>query len=193
MKRIMKTRFLMILLAAGLLASCSEEDNPVGKFNGSGELIVDIRQPVSTEDFNRCAVGYGWREAETHEIMNDGTVATKDYWEGMIGGGPSSYEFGDGKATLFVYMDAYPADVHLDYTMQYDETTGKVYFDDKEAFTVLAVSPEEIRIVKWAGVRGGDNTKIYLYIVLQRLTDEQLQKVKEIYTTTKEDLDNWFK
>ena len=105
----MKTKFLMILLAAGLLASCSEEDNPVGKFNSSGEFIVDIKQPVSAEDFSRCAVGYGWREAETYEIMSDGTVAKKDYWEGMCGGGPLSYEFGEGRATLFVYMDAYPS------------------------------------------------------------------------------------
>ena len=182
----------MLLLAAGLLASC-DKDNPLGEYNSSGEFVVNDREIVSADEFSRYALGYGWREAETYEIKDDGTAMEQPYWEGRVGGGPEFYEFGEGKATRFVYLDAYPADAHFDYTMQYDETTGRVYFDGREAFTVLNVSSQKIWIVKPGGVRGGDNKKIYLYIVLQRLSDEQLQKVRETYTTTKEELDNWFK
>ena len=82
-----------------------------------------------------------------------------------------------------MYLDWAPGDARLKQQMRYDETTGKVYFDGKEAFTVLSATENEIKIVKFAAIRGSDNAKIYLYIILSKLSDEQLQYYKDNYTS----------
>lgn len=37
--------------------------------------------------------------------------------------------------------------------------------------------------MKFAAIRGSDNAKIYLYIILSKLSDEQLQYYKDNYTS----------
>ena len=175
----------MVLLAAVMMTGCSDE---LGEFNENGEFVVKGNNPPSKTDFLRIVDGYGWLEAETHEVTSDGKWKSEDYWNNRVGGAPSAYAFSGNTATRFVWLDAVPASVYYDRPLRYDEASGKVYFGDNEAFTVIFASDEVITIVKPGGIRGGDNSKIYLYIKLRRMTAEELKECQERYWVNGDDI-----
>lgn len=176
----------MMLLAAVMVTGCSSDE--LGEFNAEGNFVVKGNNPPSKTDFLRIVDGYGWLEGETHEVTSDGKLMSEDYWNGRVGGGPSAYAFSGNTATRFVWLDAVPASVYFERSLRYDEASGKVYFGDNEAFTVISASDEEITIVKFGGIRGGDNSKIYLYIKLRRMTAEELKTRQERYWVNGDDI-----
>ena len=195
----MKVKVIAMLLVAtvGLLTSCSKDDDtkdpvicPVGLPDDNGVIERDPT-PVSLALVNQYTIGYGWREAETHEMNDDGTYQKRNYWEGMEGAGPERYEFGEGTVTCYVYIDALPADGFYKRSLRYDETTGEVFFDENKIFTVLSANEQEIRVVKLGGLRDdnhGGMKQIFLYVVLRRMTDEQLQETRDTYTTNLDEI-----
>lgn len=195
----MKVKVIAMLLIAtvGLLTSCSKDDDtkdpvicPV-VLPDDNDIIERDPTPVSLALFNQYTIGYGWCEAETHEMNNDGTYQKQNYWEDMDGGGPERYEFSEGVVTCYIYVDALPADGFYKRSLRYDETTGEVFFDENKVFTVLSANEQEIRVVKLGGLRGdnhGGMKQIFLYVVLRRMTDEQLQETRDIYTTNLDEI-----
>ena len=195
----MKVKVITMLLVAtvGLLTSCSKDDDtkdpvicPV-VLPDDNDIIERDPTPVSLALFNQYTIGYGWCEAETHEMNNDGTYQKQNYWEDMDGGGPERYEFSEGVVTCYIYVDALPADGFYKRSLRYDETTGEVFFDENKVFTVLSANEQEIRVVKLGGLRGdnhGGMKQIFLYVVLRRMTDEQLQETRDIYTTNLDEI-----
>ena len=108
----------------------------------------------------------------------------------MVGGSPSTYEFTKDEFTEFFDADAYPADAYVKGIMRFDQSTGQVVFGRGSnlyyQFTVLSASENEIVVVKNGGVKDsplGGMMTVYLYVILHRLTDEELQKVKTKYHT----------
>lgn len=176
----------MVLLAAVAMTGCSSDE--LGEFNANGDFVVKGNNPPSKDEFQRIVDGYGWREDETHEVTRDGKWSSEDYWNNRVGGAPSSYAFSSNTATRFVWLDAVPASVYYDRPLRYDEASGKVYFGDNEAFTVISASDDEITIVKPGGIRGGDDSKIYLYIKLRRMTAEELKAHQEKYWVNGDDI-----
>ena len=158
----------------------SEES--LGMFEEKGNFVLANSNPPSNEALLSILSGYGWRETSTHEITSTGQYLMREYWEDIVGGAPRSYEFERDAVTSYIYLDWAPADAYHQ-QMRYDEATGKVYFDNGEAITVLSATADEVRIVKFAGVRGADNTRIYHYIILTKLTPDELQYYKDHYTT----------
>ena len=200
---VMKVKVIAMLMVAtiGLLTSCSkdeESNNPVNFPDDNGVVEPDENgviekdpTPVSSALFNQYTIGYGWHEAETHEINDDGTYQKRDYWEDMVGGAPESYEFGEGTVTCYISIDHLFADCYYKRTLRYDETTGEVFFNEYKAFTVLSANEQEIRIVKSGGVRDdqkGGMVEVFLYVILRRMTAEQLQETREIYTTNLDEI-----
>ena len=195
----MKVKVITMLLVAtvGLLTSCSKDDDtkdpvicPV-VLPDDNDIIERDPTPVSLALFNQYTIGYGWCVAETHEMNNDGTYQKQNYWEDMDGGGPERYEFSEGVVTCYIYVDALPADGFYKRSLRYDETTGEVFFDENKVFTVLSANEQEIRVVKLGGLRGdnhGGMKQIFLYVVLRRMTDEQLQETRDIYTTNLDEI-----
>ena len=159
----------------------SEES--LGMFDENGNFVLANSNPPSNEALLSILSGYGWHEAYTHEITSTGQYLLREYWEDMVGGAPRSYEFERDAVTSYIYLDWAPADAYYHQQMRYDEAMGKVYFDNSEAFTVLSATADEVRIVKFAGIRGADNTRIYHYIILTKLTPDELQYYKDHYTT----------
>ena len=159
------------------------------------EAFVSKHQEASAADFEKYAIGFGWVEIETHRIEGTGIISEKDFWEGMVGGSPSIYEFAKGEFTEFFDSDAYAADVYVKGIMRFDQNTGQIVFGRGNKlyhqFTVLSASEKEIVVVKNGGVTrnplGGMMT-VYLYVILKRLTDEELQDVKTKYHTYIRDL-----
>ena len=46
--------------------------------DADGSIEVKAQKSISASDFIRCVSGYGWREAETHEVYDDGTLQEED-------------------------------------------------------------------------------------------------------------------
>ena len=165
-------------------------DPAMRKYPVDIEAFVSKHQEASAADFEKYAIGFGWAEIETHRIEGTGNISEKNYWEGLIGGSPSKYEFAKDEFTEFYYADAYPADVYVKGSMRFDQNTGQVDFgrgdNFSHQFTVLSASEKEIVVVKNGGVTRnplGGMMNVYLYVILQRLTDEELQMVKTKYHT----------
>lgn len=69
LKRAFKT-IGIFLSAIFLLASCSSDDEPLGKFDETtGEFVVAMQEKVPESQFMQKVVGHGWYEAELHELM----------------------------------------------------------------------------------------------------------------------------
>ena len=166
----------LMLLAVTMLTACSSDDDMTFSFDSEGEIIV---KPISESEFNRCVLGSGWIETERHDINVDGTYNKKNHYdrdEYVIGGSaPLSYEFSEGKVTI--YWGASLETGFSEGSMLYYEKTNDLYFGNIDRYKVLSVSNQEIRLA----YRGSDSERRYgLYIVLRRLTDEELQHTKEV-------------
>ena len=165
-------------------------DPAMRKYPVDIDAFVSKHQEASAADFEKYAIGFGWAEIEAHRIEGTGNISEKNYWQEMIGGRPSFYEFTKDEFTEFFDSDAYGADVYVKGIMRFYQSTGQVDFDRGNKlyhqFTVLSASEKEIVVVKNGGVTrnplGGMMT-VYLYVILKRLTDEELQDVKTKYHT----------
>jgi hypothetical protein len=165
-----------MLLAVTMLAGCNSEDDMTFSFDSDGEIIVN---PISASEFNRSVLGCGWAEIERHDINADGTYNKKNHNnrdENEIGSGaPNRYEFSEGKVTT--YWSGSMETGFFEAPMHYDEKTNKLYFGDNDLYKVLSVNNQEIKLVS----RGGDSEMRYgWYVILRRLTDEELQHTKEV-------------
>lgn len=177
---------LSLALGAAVMASCSSDDDK--------EVIVPQKEskPLSLAEFNKIALGYGWVEAETHEILDNGEVDTKDFYEGREGDKPKSYEFRNDTATTFVYLEKTRVNAFYDRKLHYDETTGKVYFDDIERFKVLSADEQEIIVDKLYAVREnelGYHKDIYHRVRLTKMTANELQATKRSYWINGDDIE----
>ena len=166
-------------------------DPAMRKYPVDIDAFVSKHQEASAADFEKYAIGFGWAEIEAHRIEGTGNISEKNYWLEMIGGsGASYYEFAKDEFTKFYKTYIYPTGGYVKGIMRFDQSTGQVDFDRGDSFyhhfTVLSASEKEIVVVKNGGVTrnplGGMMT-VYLYVILHRLTDEELQKVKTKYHT----------
>ena len=136
---------------------------------------------VTSGDFIRNAVGYGWREVEAYEVDDSGQ---KYNGENALSCGVPSSTFEFGPESLTEYCDAVPYRVYYDRSMQYDGSSNKVYANGEELFTLLSLDGGTMLAVKKAGVRddhsGGMKT-VYHYVVLSRITEEILQETRDNY------------
>ena len=199
---IKRTLIFSILLASIVLTSCSRDDDygfsmvnnvDTRVSDADGSVAVTAKKSISASDFIRCVSGNGWREAETHEVYDDGTLQEEDYWRRMVGGGPDEYVFGDNTVTRFAYIDAIPCLAYFKQTFTYDENTNQVSFNGDYYFTVLSIneSGTEVRIIKKGGVRddkAGGLKQVYLYVVLKRLSDSEVEALWENYWVNGNDL-----
>ena len=185
----MKKLLLATLAASLLLGACSKDDDEL-VFQ-----ILDDTRPVpykydklSASEFKKLFIGYGWKEAETHEINLDGTINKEDYWKDMVGGGPYTYEFTDTVIIDYLFADAIPANISVPYAYTYDETTNSVYYTNGGYFwfSIVHVSSMEVTIIKRAGVKAESYSNklrpVYHYVTLKRLTDSELEQVRNSHT-----------
>ena len=175
-----------LVLGAVIMVSCSSDDDK--------EVVVTKKEskPLSLAEFNKIALGYGWVEAETHEILDNGKVDTKDFYEGRTGDKPKSYEFSHETATTFAYLENPGVNAFYNRELHYDETTGKVYFGDIERFTVLSADEKEMIVDKLYAVREnelGYHKDIYHRVRLTKMSANELQNTKRNYWVNGDDVD----
>ena len=175
-----------LVLGAVVMVSCSSDDDK--------EVVVTKKEskPLSLAEFNKIALGYGWVEAETHEILDNGKVDTKDFYEGREGYKPKSYEFSHETATTFVYLENPGVNAFYNRELHYDETTGKVYFGDIERFMVLSADEKEMIVDKLYAVREnelGYHKDIYHRVRLTKMTANELKATKRSYWINGDDIE----
>jgi hypothetical protein len=73
--------------------------------------------------------------------------------------------------------------------MQYE--ANKIYVGNNEKFTLISVDDTEIRAIEKAGLiddHAGGMKTVYHYVVLQRMTDKELQETRDTYWVNAKDL-----
>ena len=115
--------FFISLLCVVFFAACDKEEiYPTFSFDENGECYIPDISNISMEEFKSSVVGYGWKHVITHEIGSDGKCSTKDYYEGLDGGGSSQYYFESSESLKeYMYVDAFPANGYLTYAYEYED------------------------------------------------------------------------
>lgn len=177
----------LALLAMVLLSACNSDDD-MFTFDSKGEVVV---KPISADEFNKCALGHGWKETGMYAVYGDGSYDKEEYYRKMKLGYVSydKYEFSEGKAIVYMSNFMEPS-TYYESSMRYDETTNKVYFNDIERFKVVSVSTDEIRLIRHITPYEDEaaRTVIGYYTVLRRLTDEELLATREGHFVKESDM-----
>ena len=175
--------FIITLLCTVTFAACNKEDiYPTFAFDENGECYTPDADYISMEEFNSSVVGYGWKHVITHEIDGNGKCSTKDYYEDLIGGGPSQYYFETSSSLKeYMYVDAFPAHGYFTYSYNYEEG-NRVSQDGHLVMRIISLKGDIMKIIEYLGIRA-DGIKIYGYSTYKRMSSEELTKVQNTYPT----------
>lgn len=175
--------FIIALLCAVAFASCNKEDiYPTFSFDENGECYIPDISNISMEEFKSSVVGYGWKHVITHEIGSDGKCSTKDYYEGLDGGGPSQYYFESSESLKeYIYADAIPAHGYFTYAYEY-ENGNRVSNNGNLVMRIVSLKGDVMKIIDYLGIRA-DGVKIYGYSTYRRMSSGELTEVQNAYPT----------
>ncbi len=183
MKTMKLHSFIIALLCAVSFASCDKEDiYPTFSFDTNGECYIPDVANISTEEFESSVVGYGWKHVITHEIGSDGKCSTKDYYEDLIGGGPSQYYFESSESLKeYMYVDAFPAHGYFTYAYEY-ENGNRVSNNGNLVMRIVSLKGDIMKVIDYLGIRA-DGVNIYGYSTYKRMSSKELTEVQNAYPT----------
>lgn len=173
--------FIISLLCVVFFAACNKEDvYPTFSFDENGECYIPDISNISMEEFESSVVGYGWKHINTHEIGSDGKCSTKDFYEDLVGGGPSQYYFELSKSLKeYIYADAIPAHGYLTYAYKY-ENGNRVSNNGNLVMRIVSLKGDVMKIIDYLGIRA-DGVKLYGYSTYRRMSSKELKEVQNAY------------
>ena len=173
--------FIISLLCVVFFAACNKEDvYPTFSFDENGECYIPDISNISMEEFESSVVGYGWKHINTHEIGSDGKCSTKDYYEDLVGGGPSQYYFESSESLKeYIYADAIPAHGYLTYAYEYEDG-NRVSNNGNLVMRIVSLEGDVMKIIDYLGIRA-DGVKLYGYSTYKRMSSGELTKVQNAY------------
>ena len=173
--------FIISLLCVVFFAACNKEDvYPTFSFDENGECYIPDISNISMEEFESSVVGYGWKHINTHEIGSDGKCSTKDFYEDLVGGGPSQYYFESSKSLKeYIYADAIPAHGYLTYAYKY-ENGNRVSNNGNLVMRIVSLKGDVMKIIDYLGIRA-DGVKLYGYSTYRRMNSGELKEVQNAY------------
>lgn len=173
--------FIISLLCVVFFAACNKEDvYPTFSFDENGECYIPDISNISMEEFESSVVGYGWKHINTHEIGSDGKCSTKDYYEDLVGGGPSQYYFESSESLKeYIYADAIPAHGYLTYAYKY-ENGNRVSNNGNLVMRIVSLKGDVMKIIDYLGIRA-DGVKLYGYSTYRRMNSGELKEVQNAY------------
>lgn len=173
--------FIISLLCVVFFAACNKEDvYPTFSFDENGECYIPDISNISMEEFESSVVGYGWKHINTHEIGSDGKCSTKDYYEDLVGGGPSQYYFESSESLKeYIYADAIPAHGYLTYAYKY-ENGNRVSNNGNLVMRIVSLKGDVMKIIDYLGIRA-DGVKLYGYSTYRRMSSKELKEVQNAY------------
>lgn len=163
-----------------------------------GCCVLKGVSPIAKDVVLSKVVGYGWQSIGTYEIQDNGKLSKNEYWKDRIGGGPTHYCFESSQQLVqYYYVDAKPAWCFQRMSWSYDPTNGFILcgkedkLDIKERYRQILKLEESggtilMYTLQKKGVKNdgkGGYEPFYAMIVYKRMTDEDLKKMKESYTT----------
>lgn len=183
MKTMKLHSFIIALLCAVSFASCDKEGiYPTFSFDANGECYIPDAANISTEEFKSSVVGYGWKHVITHEIGSDGKCSTKDYYEDLIGGGPSQYYFESSESLKeYMYVDAFPAHGYFTYAYEY-ENGNRVSNNGNLVMRIVSLKGDIMKVIDYLGIRA-DGVNIYGYSTYKRMSNKELTEVQNAFPT----------
>ena len=139
---------------------------------------------IPQKDFLEMVRGYGWQEISFHKINEDGT-----YNENVgltLGGMPlHCYEFNSsGNIVTDYWRNTNPSQGKREDHFMYSYQNNMVYIGHRAEFQVISIEGDRMKAVKRLHVHSdklGEYWDISYVVVLQRLSDKELQAVKEQY------------
>ena len=131
-------------------------------------------QEISPDEFKTYTKGYGWKEVERHLVNKDGTYEEKNVWDQNSDITPNCYEFGDNWVTGYFVTEGEKIPYHANCTMHLVHNYKRLYFNYIESMILLSLSDQEIKALDVSKGRT-------YYVVLHRMTDEELQGVRDLH------------
>lgn len=173
--------FIIAFLFAVSFAGCNKEDvYPTFSFNEEGECYLPDVKKISIEEFESSVVGYGWKHVITHEIGSDGKCSSKDFYEDLIGGGPSQYYFESSTSLKeYMYVDAFPAHGYYTYAYDYDDG-NRISQNNHLVMRIVSLKGDIMKVIDYLGVRA-DGIKLYGYSTYKRMSSGELTQVQNAY------------
>ncbi len=128
---------------------------------------------ITSADFERYAVGRGWRCAEAHRLEGAGRYAAADLCEG--GSVQVAADYYISRDSIYSLTSAGEGETKGVMAVKYNYRANGFYVSTETggSFRILSISDGEMKIVcgvQGADVRGG----VGLYCVYRRMTDEEL-------------------
>ena len=194
----MKKLLLSIPLAvlAVFMVSCSGDesydDEAIGNIEAMGQftcspdgssIIPLARIPEKT--FLKYVEGNVWRTYTTKifEIGSDGSVADEYYSKGRNGGLIWYLELKGSQVTSHQMHS--PLWMTYVYAMDYDENGNKVLANGRDAFNVLSIGDEEMKIARQETMLNNEGKfKKNLLYIFERLEPEEWTEVREQMDST---------
>jgi len=183
MKTMKLHSFIIALLCAVSFASCDKEDiYPTFSFDANGECYIPDVANIPTEEFESLVVGYGWKHVVTHEIGSNGKCSAEDYYEDLVGGGPSQYYFESSESLKeYMYVDAFPANGYLTYAYEYEDG-NRVSNNGNLVMRIVSLKGDIMKVIDYLGIRA-DGVNIYGYSTYKRMSSKELTEVQNAYPT----------
>lgn len=196
---LLKMAFALFAMTVCFTACDDDINNPfvvcptdtMFKFDADGVPYVEHDKGYEADlvrVLNEEVVGHGWKWCATFEILENGAVSTKPYWEGMIGAGPSHYYF-KSKTELveYFYADAIPADCFFTHNVEIDGS--KVTLNDNFYMNIFSIYAYNGRVymdvVESMGERydgKGGYKKVWGVSTYMQTTTKELKEIQEQYS-----------
>lgn len=200
--------FLMAMLCIVSFTGCDKTDEPNGPdidydnlfdrtytINDDGCCVLESCDPTRATVIEDEVKGYGWKVIGIYEVQNDGRLSQKDYRETVCGGGYVDYWFeSDSRLVGFRHGDT-PGKFYNKTTWRYDATKGFIMRGTESeslqnrymqvlALTTLQGKKFYMYTMQNIGVKSdehGNQKPFYGMVVYQRMTDNELAKMKKAY------------
>ena len=165
----------VVLLTAA--ASCEKADYVMGE---DGWPVVS--NSISEEYFRDVVDGFGWYFVSGYTIDSDGKVTDEQYYKDLIGGSTTDYFFEGNHVTEFWISDAYLASFYRISRFSYDESDNGLIIGKTLQMKITSLKKDKIVAIDYVG-QHSDGTKVFVETTWKRMSEEQLEKVREEHPT----------
>ncbi len=160
-----------------------------------GCYVLKDAKPISSADVQSKVVDYGWMAIAAYELQADGKLSTDDYYEDLIGGGPTHYWFESSQQLVkYWYVDAMPTLGFTRVAWSYDADKGFILrgdcrfamadryeqilkLDEADGYTLMYT----MRKLAIRGDGKGNYKPVYAMVVYKRMTDAELKDMQKRY------------
>ena len=137
---------------------------------------------ISEDNFRKIFIGHGWQETSFYRLKEDGSYDENDVWK-MGGISIHYYEFNFTENTVTDYWrNSNPSHGKIEDSFMYSSCNNMVYIGHQADFQIISVQDDRVGAIKRIhipSIKLGEVKDISYVVILQRLSNEELEKVKK--------------